>query len=227
MARGKQSSGQCAYCGQVVSKTGSGRHLSTCPSRQEILAKAKHSRRSSERLCHLRAQADGQPAFWLDLEVCGTASLEVLDSYLRSIWLECCGHLSQFSFDGWSDEEIPMRRKIDEFFQPGATLTHIYDFGTTSETLIKYVSAREGKPTTSKPIALMMRNVMPEVFCIECGEPARWLCNECLIEDDTAGTLCDAHANTHPHENYGEPVEIVNSPRMGMCGYTGPATPPY
>jgi len=31
----------------------------------------------------------------------------------------------------------------------------------------------------------------------------------------------------HPHEEYGEPIEIVNSPRLGLCGYTGPADPPY
>jgi hypothetical protein len=227
MARGKQSSGQCAYCGEVVNKAGVVRHLSACPKRQEVLTKADHSRISSERLQNLRVQANGQSMFWLDLEMRGTSSLNNLDDYLRAIWLECCGHMSQFSIGGWGGDEIPMRRKIDEVFEPGVTLTHIYDFGTSSETLIKSVSVREGRPTTSKPIALMMRNVMPEALCIECGQPARWFCNECMIEDDTAGTLCDVHAESHPHDNYGEPIEIVNSPRMGMCGYDGPATPPY
>ena len=41
------------------------------------------------------------------------------------------------------------------------------------------------------------------------------------------GMLCQLHAGTHPHDDYGNPVSIVNSPRMGMCGYDGPAEPPY
>lgn len=34
-------------------------------------------------------------------------------------------------------------------------------------------------------------------------------------------------ADLDPHDDYGEPIELVNSPRLGMCGYTGPADPPY
>ena len=30
-----------------------------------------------------------------------------------------------------------------------------------------------------------------------------------------------------PHDNYREPIPVVNSPRMGRCGYTGPAEPIY
>lgn len=38
--------------------------------------------------------------------------------------------------------------------------------------------------------------------------------------------LCQQHAETHPHDD-GDPLSIVNWPRMGMCGYDGPAEPPY
>ncbi len=68
---------------------------------------------------------------------------------------------------------------------------------------------------------------MPESECIECDLPAAWLCLECLIEEGEWGTLCDKHAKTHPHKDNGEPIALVNSPRLGMCGYVGPAKPPY
>lgn len=123
--------------------------------------------------------------------------------------------------------EIPKKHRASEVFEPGIELTHIYDFGTSSETLIKVVGLREGKPTTSHPIALMARNRMPEAQCIECGQPAAWLCVECLYEEERWGTLCGAHAQTHPHDDYGEPLPLVNSPRLGMYGYDGPAEPPY
>ncbi len=62
---------------------------------------------------------------------------------------------------------------------------------------------------------------------MECDQPAAWLCMECIYEFNETGALCDEHAREHPHTNYGEPVPLVNSPRVGMCGYDGPAKPPY
>jgi hypothetical protein len=211
-----------------MAKGGVSKHLATCPERQAAIAKAETSKAATETLYHLRIQDAYQNQFWLDLEMRGSKTLQDLDTYLRAIWLECCGHLSQFSFGGGFAREVGMRRKISEVFPAGeGELTHIYDFGTSSETLVKCVGVREGKPTTSRPIALMARNLPPEYPCIECGQPATHLCMECMIEEETAGTLCDKHTKNHPHDNYGDPIPLVNSPRLGMCGYDGPAEPPY
>jgi hypothetical protein len=227
MPRGKQSKGNCIHCGLEIAKGGVTRHLSACNAWKALLTKAERKKGGSQTLYHLRIQAAGQPQFWLDVEMRGSSTLEQLDHYLRAIWLECCGHMSQFTFASNWGEMISMRRRIEEIFEPGIEITHIYDFGSSSETLIKVVGIREGKPVTSRPIALLVRNVMPESQCIECGQPAAWLCLECLYEEDQWGTLCDKHAKSHPHEDDGEPIPMVNSPRFGMCGYVGPAEPPY
>lgn len=227
MPRGKQSKGKCTHCGLEIAKTGVTRHLAACSKWKELVTTAEHKKGSSETLYHLRIQAVGLPQFWLDLEMRGRTTLKDLDRYLRAIWLECCGHMSQFSFGGWRGDEIPMGRRLQDVFELGNELTHIYDFGKSSETLIKAVDVREGKSVTSHPITLLVRNVMPESECIECKEPAAWLCMECFIEENDWGTLCDKHAKTHPHNDYGEPIPLVNSPRLGMCGYVGPAEPPY
>ncbi len=226
MAR-TQSKGICAYCDKTLSKAGITKHLVSCPERQQAITKAEAKKGSAEPLVHLRIQDAYRSEFWLNLEMRGSKSLQDLDHYLRAVWLECCGHLSQFSIGGGFEREVSMRRKISDIFDANAELTHIYDFGTSSETIVKVVEYREGKPTTAKPIALMARNIAPEYPCIECQQPATHLCMECLIEEQTSGTLCDEHAETHPHDNYGEPVPLVNSPRLGMCGYDGPAEPPY
>ncbi|MEK7440238.1 MAG: hypothetical protein AABZ78_05535 [Chloroflexota bacterium] len=227
MARKPQSKGACIYCGDEVAKGGMSKHLAACAKRKVIIEQAEKKKGASESLYHLRVQAAEGADFWLDLEMRGTSPLKDLDYYLRGIWLECCGHMSQFSFGGWGGDEIAMSRKIKDVMQPQDTLTHIYDFGTSSETLVKVVGIRQGKPATSHPIALMARNLMPEAKCIECEKLATWLCMECLIEEETPGFLCDEHAEGHPHDNYGEPMPLVNSPRVGMCGYDGPAEPPY
>lgn len=226
MAR-KQSKGACTYCGKELAKGAMTKHLGTCKERLAAIAQAEAGKATPEMLFHLRVQDAYRNEFWLDLEMRGSKSLQHLDDYLRAIWLECCGHMSQFSLSGGFAEAVGKTRKVKDVFQLGSTLTHIYDFGTSSETLVKLVSVREGKPTTSKAIALMARNLMPEDKCIECDNPATHLCMECLYEDQTWGTLCDAHTKTHPHDNYDEPIPLVNSPRLGMCGYDGPADPPY
>lgn len=227
MSREKQSKGTCSYCGAEIPKGGVTRHLSLCPIRQEVIENAERKKSDKETLVHLHVQDAWQKEYWLALEIRGSCTLKDIDSYLRGIWLECCGHMSRFSIGGWRGKGIPKRRRIEEVFTSKVALTHIYDFGTSSETLIKAVSTREGRPTTTRPIALMARNAMPETKCIECGQPAVWLCTECLIEEDKWGTLCSEHAQTHPHDDYGKPIRLVNSPRLGMCGYDGPADPPY
>jgi hypothetical protein len=212
-----------------MTKGGLSRHLKTCTRRQEAIKAAESRKRAAQkqRLYHLQIQDAWSPDFWLHLEMKGNAALKDLDRYLRAIWLECCGHLSQFSVEAWRGEEISMNRKIEHVFKPGVELTHIYDFGTSSETLVKAVDAREGRPLTRHPIFLMARNKMPAAACADCGEPAEWLCMECLIESGEWVTLCEKHVQNHPCEDYGEPIPLVNSPRLGMCGYGGPAEPPY
>ena len=227
MARRKQTQGSCVYCGRKMTRGGMSKHLQACTKRQEKISSANQGRGKDRFLYHVQVQDAWSGDFWLHLEMPGSATLEDLDFYLRAIWLECCGHLSQFSMGGFGNDEIPMSTKVEEIFEVGVELTHIYDFGTSSETLIKGVAMREGKATTSHPVALMARNDRPEVDCMECEQPASWLCMECLYEHDKPGMLCDEHVENHPHDDYGEPIRLVNSPRVGMCGYDGPAKPPY
>lgn len=241
MARRKQTRGNCVYCGREFAKGGLTRHIKTCEARQQAQAEANKGNGRSQTLYHLQVQDAWSGDYWLHLEMRGDADLIVLDDYLRAIWLECCGHLSAFHigdhrytqiFDtGWSiGDEKAMGVPVKKLFTPDMAIPYEYDFGTTSELTIKVLDEREGKPTTSHPIALMARNNAPDILCVECGNPATSICLECLYEeDDEACEYCDKHMETHRHdsENYGGPMPILNSPRTGMCGYGGPAEPPY
>ena len=128
MSGRKQSRGDCVFCGRNLTKSGLSRHLKSCPARQQAIDSAPKRTRGGKalQLYHLLVQDAGAPDFWLHLEMPGRAQLEDLDYYLRAIWLECCGHLSQFSVGGWRGEEIPMSRRIDAVFKPDLVLTHIY-----------------------------------------------------------------------------------------------------
>lgn len=221
------SVGSCAYCGREFARAGMSRHLAGCEKRLATVAAADAGPGKPVPVIHLQVQAAYDDAYWLHLEMDGSAPLWKLDTYLRAIWLECCDHLSEFSEGPRAGRPVGMERKAAQVFVPGTALTHIYDFGTSSMTRVRVVALREGRPTTRHAIALMARNAPPVQPCQECGAPATYMCEECGYEHDLPGGLCEAHAKSHPHDEYGGPVQIVNSPRMGMCGYSGPADPPY
>lgn len=229
MTRKPQSRGTCRYCSEEVAKGGMSRHLAKCTARTQAIQSAEDGKQPEEILWYLRIQDAYDKNFWLDLEMRGSASLEKLDSYLRAIWLECCGHLSKFTVGSWGGHDVGKARKADDVFTKETTMIHLYDFGTTSETEIKVIDSRKGKPETKHPIKLMARNNMPEATCQACDKPANHLCLECLYEADETSNwfLCEEHAEDHPHTQYGEPLPLINSPRLGMCGYDGPAEPPY
>jgi hypothetical protein len=229
MPRTPPSHGKCAWCGEEFGKRAMVTHFAKCAQRHEALRLAESSARPVETLWHIRVQDAYGSQFWLDLEMRGSATLDALDKYLRAIWLECCGHMSQFTIGGWGGKEIAKARKADAIFEPELILRHLYDFGTTSETDIHVISSRRGKAATQHSIALMARNIQPAMPCSQCDQPAAWLCLECLYEAGETGTwfLCDEHARDHPHDEYGKLLVLVNSPRLGMCGYEGPAEPPY
>jgi len=236
MPRKKQSRGVCAYCGKEMTKGGLSRHLKTCPERQKAIAVADLKRGRNLTLYHLQVQDAWSGDYWLHLEMRGDATLQDLDGYLRAIWLECCGHLSAFEigpvvytqiFDdgmGWR-EERSMDVRVDKLFSPGMSIPYKYDFGTTSELVIKVVSERKGKSTTSHPIALMARNEFAPPTCSQCDRPAEWICTECMWDESEDYLFCEEHGDEHEHEDM--MLAIVNSPRVGMCGYNGPAEPPY
>jgi len=227
MTRRAQTKGKCNFCGKEMTSAGMARHLSFCPQRQKAIHDADRKSRKTEKLMHLRVRDAWDGDYWLHLEMRGSAPLDDLDSYLRTIWLECCEHLSAFFAGGRYAEEIPFEELAGSVFGKGIELTHIYDFGTESQTLIQPVGMRDGKPLTEHPIFLMARNNPPEMICGDCDEPASLWCFECAMEYDGLGAVCEKHAKSHPCAEYAELIPIPNSPRLGLCGYDGPAEPPY
>ncbi len=80
--------------------------------------------------------------YWLHIEIAAKATLEDLDSFLRAVWLECCGHLSSFEIAGESfiSEKIEpgdrsMNIALEKVMAPGMKFEYIYDFGTSTELL--------------------------------------------------------------------------------------------
>lgn len=216
------SYGTCALCGKRTSKAAMTRHLKTCPAEHDV------ARGRPARLFHLRVEDAYTPLFWMDLEMKAGATLEDLDDFLRGIWLECCGHLSAFHIGedtymspGYADTgERSMNVRLGEVLNGGTRFEHVYDFGTSTELKLRVAGEREGR-IGREPLRLLSRNDAPVWECEVCGEDAACICTYCMYEMPNP-FYCESHAEDHDCEEPEMLLPVVNSPRMGMCGYTGP-----
>lgn len=198
------SKGNCYLCGAELGKVAMKNHILKV-----------HSQESGEQECTLlKIEGAYDKDYWLYADVPLDKSLSAVDKFLRSIWLECCGHLSAFHGPGYGD--IGKNRKWNGF-DPGDQLLHEYDFGSTTECLITVVGRTTRKPQRSA-VRLLARNVPPQFRCAQCGAPASDICIECMYENDNP-FYCASCAEQHEHEDMLLPV--TNSPRMGVCGYCG------
>jgi len=207
--------GICSNCKQLVTKNSAKNHIGKCLSQNSVhkpvdafLVKVQWPHKN--------------PVYWLYLTVPFKATLEDLDNFLREIWLECCGHLSQFTIrnrrfssyfelDSYSTiEELPMSISSEKVLAPGLKFIHEYDFGSTTELLLEIIELIKIKAT--KKINVMIRNQEPEFECAYCNEKAVMICP---IEDDL---LCESCAVDKDEESL---LPLVNSPRTGVCGYVG------
>lgn len=219
------SSGKCNLCGGIFSKADMTKHLKTCKERNSVGEKSSGRGAGNAKSFHLIAEGRYAPDYWLHLEVPPNAKLATLDDFLRNIWLECCGHMSAFTIKGTTYSVAPsaelddesMDVKLNDVLKPGMEFFHEYDFGSTTHLTLKVVSEQESK-SKGKTIELLARNEPPPIPCQACGKMATQVCTECLCSDE--GWLCDGCAEEH---ECGEEMllPVVNSPRVGTCGYTG------
>lgn len=93
------STGMCHFCGETFVKSKMTGHLKTCKVR---LAPMKEKSGPVQRLFHVFVEGTYRPGYWMHLEVPAAAMLVDIDDFLREIWLECCGHLSEFTIKGAS-----------------------------------------------------------------------------------------------------------------------------
>lgn len=210
--------GTCSFCGNEFAKTVLKNHFKKCDKKPKIKEGDKIGK-------YFLISVEGMhfKDYWLYISVSSIAKLQDIDSFLRKIWLECCGHLSSFTIDRVRYEEDDdegfykakrMTAKLNTVLYEGLSFTHEYDFGSTTILQLKVIEEYEDIISKEK-VQLLARNVEPKIICTTCEknvaveyccECDEWLCKKCIKTHE-----CD--------ENMRLPV--VNSPRTGVCGYCG------
>ena len=110
--------GMCHICQQTVAGHRIRRHLSRCiPARVGLTMVQDPLSHISQRSAHISVRAPGKP-HWLELGVRCDVTLRELDKFLRSAWLECCGHLSHFLIDDVIYSVMVPMPWEDRYFEP-------------------------------------------------------------------------------------------------------------
>ncbi len=220
------------------------RHLNTHLSKKALNGKSGES-------FHVKVELNsrwGSGPYFLNLWIDGNATLRSLDSFLREIWLECCGHMSAFRIPqikrkpindkfgmhdvlkmlqqgntlGMDPGEVSLNRKAKDVFSKGLKLEYEYDFGSTTALEIKVLETFPIK--ADKKLVLLSRNEPLAILCDNCHKkPATCLCAVCNYQESSF--FCDSCAKKHAKKcsdfaDYAN-MPVVNSPRMGVCGYLG------
>lgn len=226
-----KSEGKCHFCGEMKTQRSINTHLSK--HLQQMEKDPEIGKKIKSYLVYVRA---GE--MFLSLWVNADTSFAELDHFLRGIWLECCGHLSSFrdkngyykqptSKDTWGlepdEQEVPMTFTLRKVMEKGKKLDYEYDFGSTT-----YLSIEVKGEYTIEPaeyvVVLLSRNEPLKILCQTCQKaPAAAICS---VEGwDSDSLFCEKCAKKHAKTckdfaDYAR-LEVVNSPRMGICAYGG------
>lgn len=217
MARQAAEPGKCTICKEKITKRTAARHFIK-----------EHAEEGGDTRFLILVDTPYSSPYWMVLLADPSAELSDLDKALRSIWVECCSHMSSFTImgeeylgtafgkaDDYLDGAESMEIMIQEVLAPGMTFKYEYDFGTTTQLRLKVVDLIPWTAHREKVLMVVM-NDKPVFPCSECGRPAEYhytewddgkvLCIECSSEED----VDDCYL-----------LPICNSPRTGQCAYEG------
>lgn len=212
--------GICRFCLKSFSGRGIGKHLLACKAKtQKDMEEAVPGIKTGT--IYLMKMQSFKP-FWLYVEIRARATLSVLDKFLRDTWVNCCGHLSLFTLDGieyapsytlpYVEEKESMEISLAKILKLGDKFQYEYDFGSTTYIDGQVMGQRTG--VLAEDVRILARNNIPEVGCSDCGRLATKFCTEC------DAFYCDQCLLDHKCGDE-TALPVVNSPRMGICGYTG------
>lgn len=228
--------GTCQLCEKTYTNRGMGRHLGSCLPDVD-----------DGPIWHLQVVGQRRSDYWLHLAVADTTLLSTLDEFLRDLWVECCNHLSAFSIDdqryerpyddsvaGGGHRTQSMAVELGSVATNDDSFGYTYDFGSSTALDVRVVGTGDwsmtalearGTETDHEGIVLLARNHPPTIDCAACDASATTICQTCLRDPAADAWFCESCASTHENDcDRAQYLPVVNSPRVGVCGYRGPAT---
>jgi hypothetical protein len=122
------------------------------------------------------------------------------------------------------EQESDMDVQLEKGLKVGQKFTYEYDFGSTTDLALRVVSERDGfiEDEDSDNIEILARNNAPEMPCVVCGKPAKKVAPGYYFGIEEHAYCSAKCAKKYNEEfSFSEMLPVVNSPRVGVCAYTG------
>ena len=199
----------CKFCNKKFGKKAFDTHLSECISNSQ--------NNKSGYLIEFMSQSEITNKDYSIFAIFGTkCKFSHIDNFLKRIWCECCGHMSTLDvYESINDDELIQKEiKFDILiskYELAYQFTYEYDMGTTTTIYFRIVKKLDGNDNNLN-IDLVYQN---EPFKLKC----KFKCKKEALYTYEYDIICEECKN-----NVDEPecvLHIVNSPRVGMCGYEG------
>ena len=240
---GPLSQGICNLCQDMVNDLTARGHLMDCIARQDLPKASGTDPTEHEHSLHLSVN-DGSGLYWLELAVRADTTLRQLDEFLRGTWLECCGHLSEFTIRGtrysnlaphrddpnaaairadyWmEDDEEHLDVAVADVMPVDVVVSYEYDYGSTTELFLEnlgrhgdLVGLLHSRQPWHGDRIAVLARNQPDEECVACAEPARW---RLLAPDHEAREPIPFCDDCRPET--GRYQLVMNSPREGTDCY--------
>ena len=114
----------------------------------------------------------------------------------------------------FSEDSLDIKIQAKKILEKGLTFSHTYDFGSSTDLQINELDEHYDNTRPKNKIEILMRNNQIDQKCKLCGGKATLICAECYYDEEIY--LCKSCEEPHGGHVLSS---IVNSPRMGVCGY--------
>lgn len=214
--------GECRVCGAKYTARGMAPHM------KKHMAEAF----GDPNRFIIRIDQGPEGPFWMYVQVSTEATFGVLDKFLRAVWMECCGHLSEFTMGG---RPAGKRKRLSAVLSDGAEFVYQYDMGDTTAVRLTVLgrSARlidlgglvrsdayfpPPMVVGEDKVRILALHEKVRYNCEKCGNEAVYVCPQCIY--DGTGACCEACAPSH---KCGDDILLAaaQSPRVGACGFEG------
>lgn len=172
--------------------------------------------------------------YWLDILINENFTLRDLDDLIRGVWVECCGHLSNFRIDGVKyevsiDEDFFIFEKAEtmdialkDVLKRGQKISYEYDYGTPTDLEITVKAHKKGN--TLDQFWVVGNNDDLKHKCTYCKKRKAIYIDPSTVYEESPKFICKRCFEELEDEEIDDIywLNVCNTPRMGVCGFDGP-----
>ena len=139
-----------------------------------------------------------------------------IDTFLRNIWCECCGHMSTLDVFEEVNKNKTQSVKFNTLiskYENAKQFIYSYDMGSTTDIYFRIIKKLEGT-NKNTDIELLYRN---EPFKVKCHNYKK--CKEYATNIYYDELYCNDCKNNIDEEEQELILKLSNSPRTGICAF--------